>query len=289
MQKYNVTLPSSQLLTSDRQQNLRNLLRDYYTTLTQHLKTEHKDYQSALRLNKKILETKGEVSNERREKVEMIQNSFEKLLSSAQTMSDLLNEKLPEFPKDEQIQTGGVILDMIDDSGDSLMDPWGDDETKSFYTDLPDLRIFLPNYAPKLQTIQPEEPVITEEVLDMEIEPEQLEIDEQVVLADDFGKSGTPEPVVSEESVLPSTSTAAGSSTGSGAGSGSGGGHGTRQQFEIFLNNLANCVNTELIDSAAIEFLLNLNTKNNRKKLTSALFGVQRYHIYKLISITQII
>lgn len=270
-----MALPSSQLLTSDRQQNLRNLLKDYYFTLTHHLKSEHKDYQAALRLNKKILETKGEVSNERREKVDLIQSSFEKLLSSAQTMSDLLNEKLPEFPKDEQIQAGGVVLDMIDDSGETLMDPWGDDETKSFYTDLPDLRIFLPNYAPKLQPIQPEEPVITEEVLDMDIVPEQLEIDEPVVLADEFGKSGTPEPVISEESAVASTSTAAGSSSGGGGGSGSGG-HGTRQQFEIFLNNLANCVNTELIDSAAIEFLLNLNTKNNRKKLTSALFGVQR-------------
>lgn len=241
------------------------MLRDYYLTLTHHLKIEHKDCQSALRLNKKILETKGEVSAERREKVDVIQNNFDKLFTSAQTMSDLLNEQLPEFPKDEQIATGGVVLDMVDDSADSLMDPWEDEETKSFYTDLPDLRIFLPNYAPKIQTIQPEEPAMTEEALDMEIEPEQLEIDEPAVLAEEFAKSSTPEPVIAEEVAAPS---GAGEKTS---------GHGTRQQFEIFLSNLANCVNMELIDSAAIEFLLNLNTKNNRKKLTSALFGVQRY------------
>lgn len=215
-----------------------------------------------MKLNKKILETKGEVSTERREKVESIQNNFEKLLASSQAMADLLNETLPDFPKDEQIQSGGVVLDMVDDSNESPMDPWDDDETKSFYTDLPDLRIFLPNYAPKLQAIQPEEPTITEEVLDMEIEPEQLEVEEPAVAAEEFAKSSTPEPVTVEEVATPSTSHT--------------GGHGTRQQFEIFLSNLANCVNTELIDSAAIEFLLNLNTKNNRKKLTSNLFGVQR-------------
>lgn len=49
-----------------------------------------------------------------------------------------------------------------------------------------------------------------------------------------------------------------------------------KQQFEQFLQNLTNCVNKELIDSAAIEFLLNYNTKNNRKKLTKSIFGVQR-------------
>lgn len=261
-QKYNVSLPCSTFLTPERQQNLRNLLKDYYVSLAQHLKIEHKDYQSALRLNKKILETKGEVSNERKEKVDIIQSNFEKLLSSAQTMSDFLNEDLPEFPKDEQVQTGGVVLDMVDDTADSLMDPWGDDETKSFYIDLPDLRIFLPNYAPKLQPAQTEEPGITEEVLDMEIEPDQLEVDEPAGCAEEFTKSSTPEPPV-EETSAPSTTTHSVS-------------HPTKQQFEIFLNNLANCVNTELIDSAAIEFLLNLNTKNNRKKLVSGLFGVQR-------------
>lgn len=237
-------------------------MKDYYVSLAHHLKIEHKDYQSALRLNKKILETKGEVSSERKEKVDVIQSNFEKLLSSAQTMSDFLNEELPEFPKDEQIQTGGVVLDMIDDTADSLMDPWGDDETKSFYVDLPDLRVFLPNYAPKLQPPPVEETAITEDVLDMEIEPEQLEVDETTTLAEDFTKSTTPEPPL-EETAMPSTTTHTVS-------------HPTKQQFEIFLNNLANCVNTELIDSAAIEFLLNLNTKNNRKKLVSALFGVQR-------------
>lgn len=37
--------------------------------------------------------------------------------------------------------------------------------------------------------------------------------------------------------------------------------------LDSFLNTLSNCVNREMIDSAAIEFATNLNTKNNRKKL----------------------
>lgn len=238
--------------------------------MVKHLKIEHKEYQSALRLHKKILESKGEVSSDRKEKLEQLQTSFDKLLSSAQTMSDLLDETLQELPKDEQVQSGGVVLDMIDDSNESQLDPWGDEETKSFYTDLPDLRLFLPNYAPKCQDpVQSDEPALTEEALDMDIEPEQLEVEESTlesaleaaVLAEETGKSSTPEPVLADESAA----TASGSTAG-----------GNRQHFATFLKNLVNCVNKELIDSAAIEFLLNLNTKSNRKKLTTAIFGVKR-------------
>lgn len=227
-----------------------------------HLKSEHKEYQSALRLHKKILESKGEVSADRKEKLEALQSNYEKLISSAQTMSDLLNEPLPELPKDEQVQSGGVVLDIIDDSNDIQLDPWGDEETKSFYTDLPDLRLFLPNYAPKIQDpVQSDEPALTEEALDMDIVPEQLEVEESTVLAEETGKSSTPEPVLPEET----TTTTTGSNS-----------SGNRQHFATFLKNLVNCVNKELIDSAAIEFLLNLNTKSNRKKLTTTIFGVKR-------------
>lgn len=37
--------------------------------------------------------------------------------------------------------------------------------------------------------------------------------------------------------------------------------------LDSFLTTLSSCVNREMIDSAAIDFSTNLNTKNNRKKL----------------------
>ncbi len=46
--------------------------------------------------------------------------------------------------------------------------------------------------------------------------------------------------------------------------------------MDSFIAQLPNCVNRELIDKAAKEFLLNLNTKLNRKRLVGALFQVQR-------------
>jgi regulator of nonsense transcripts 2 len=46
--------------------------------------------------------------------------------------------------------------------------------------------------------------------------------------------------------------------------------------MDAFINELPNCVNRELVDKAAKEFCLNLNTKLNRKRLVNALFQVQR-------------
>ena len=46
--------------------------------------------------------------------------------------------------------------------------------------------------------------------------------------------------------------------------------------MDAFILQLPNCVNRELIDKAAKDFCMNLNTKNNRKRLVTALFQVQR-------------
>lgn len=46
--------------------------------------------------------------------------------------------------------------------------------------------------------------------------------------------------------------------------------------MDSFIAQLPNCVNRELIDKAAKEFCVSLNTKLNRKRLTSAIFQVQR-------------
>lgn len=110
-QKFNVELPAYTLLTSDKQQNLRNLLKDYYYTLCKHLYSEHKSYQQAIRTNRNILASKGEVSNERKEKLELMQSNFEKLSASVQAMAELLNENMPELPKDEDDPIKGMVLE----------------------------------------------------------------------------------------------------------------------------------------------------------------------------------
>ena len=74
LQKYTeYTLPVSTLLAPDKQHNLRNLLKDYYASLCKYLKSEHKSLKTAQRINRNIMESKGEISTERKEKLELMQ------------------------------------------------------------------------------------------------------------------------------------------------------------------------------------------------------------------------
>ncbi|XP_058812467.1 regulator of nonsense transcripts 2 [Topomyia yanbarensis] len=255
--KFSISVPSSTLLPPDKQNNLRNLLKDYYQTLSEHLKNEHKQLQYAEKSRRRMLESKGEVSNDKKEQIEMLQNNYEKLFSSTQTMADLLNESLPELAVEIEIcSTEGNVIDNAVDEQFANLDPWGDEDTRNFYVNLPDLRQFLPNYCGKKEEVIPDEPAITEDVLDMDVEPE-ADTEDLQDLPSELSEAAD---VEDEPVTAPSTPHH----------------HANREYFEAFIANLQNCVNMELIDSASIDFLLNLNTKNNRKRVVKVLFGVQR-------------
>lgn len=49
-----------------------------------------------------------------------------------------------------------------------------------------------------------------------------------------------------------------------------------KAMMETFINKLSNISNRDLVNEAAQEFCLKLNTKSNRKKLVRALYGVSR-------------
>uniref|UniRef100_A0A336MDV6 CSON014173 protein n=1 Tax=Culicoides sonorensis TaxID=179676 RepID=A0A336MDV6_CULSO len=256
-EKYQKTLPKSSLLPEDKQQVFKQRLKDYYTSLAKHLKSEHKELQIAERNKRKQIQSKGEISQEKREQLESLQASYDKLLSSTQILSDLLNEPMPELPIDtEQAEEGGIV-NISDDFTNVQLDPWGDEDTKMFYTDLPDLRGILPNYsAPKeVSPVDTEDQVVTEEALDADDEPE-LKVDPNLEVSDptSITPDNQDEPTPEHNKIQIQS----------------------KQQFEVFLQNLVNCVNKEMADSAAIEFLLNYNIKPYRKKLVRTLFGVHR-------------
>lgn len=266
-------MPKSNFLPPEKQQALRGLLKEYFKTLSTHLLSEHQEIQSISRGIRKALESKGEVSDERKEKCELMQQQFDKFLTSAQTLSDLINEPLPVLPKDKE-EISGTVLDSISE-GD--LDPWrGDEETKSFYCDLPDLRQFLPNYAPKQKDIQLEEPSITEEQLDGEIDTDQLDVDDPPSSSSDVPNEAETDNPTPEENITPASTPSVELEKHDRVPQIPERSGNNKEAFEQFLRHLNNCVNTELIDSAAIEFLLNFNTKNNRKKVGNYIFSVQR-------------
>ena len=249
-EKLNVPIPKSKLLSPDKQQNVRLLLRDYYNSLCKHLLKEHKDLQAFEKQNRKILQTRGELSAERKEKLEALQLSYERLLTSVQNFSDTLDEPMPELPVDTEVKLETEESFKLNNEGEesSIMeDMWGDEETRRFYEVLPDLTVFLPGSY--LKEVVKQDAPITEDVLDEELTFDEIE---------EIEKVDEPEPEVEEPQVANISN---------------------KFLLDAYLTHLPNCVNREMIDNAAVDFLINLNTKHNKKKLIKALFGVSRIRL----------
>lgn len=254
-EKYDLSIPKSTFLPPEKQQNVKALLKEYYSSLCKHLIKDHNEMQEFERQNRRILQTKGEVSQERKEKLESLQISYDKLLAATQNFSDILDEDMPVLrsssvvKEEESMMVTGAGMEFEGGTAVNVDNVWCDVETQRFYCELPELQAFLPTaFIPKNQTPTPAESTVTEETLDSEIPTEELE---------DDGKSE--EPAVEEDPEDTTTTTVS-----------------NKIIVDAFLNNLSNCVNREMIDNAAIEFLLTLNNKHNRKKLVRTLFTVNR-------------
>ncbi|XP_017064417.1 regulator of nonsense transcripts 2 [Drosophila eugracilis] len=288
--KYGVEVPKSDFLTADKQLNLRTMLKGYFKALCKHVLAEQTELMNMTKNIRRTMECKGEISTEKREKCELMQAGFDKLLASAQSLSELLGEPLPELAKESECCNPGTVIDnMLDSAAFGVLDPWGDEETRSFYTDLPDLRQFLPNFsAPKVDLETLEEPSeLTEEAIEANLDAE-MDLDDPPSTTSDTALDNANEeqpttPLAPSEDVKPQKMGSALMELGRQQQQQSqltqNSSHTQtqmRQQFDGFLVNLFNCVNKELIDSAAIEFLLNFNTKHQRKKLTRTIFSVQR-------------
>ncbi|XP_066260334.1 regulator of nonsense transcripts 2 [Euwallacea similis] len=253
--KYEISIPKSGFLLQDKQQNVRGLLKEYYLSLSKHLVKDHQELQNFEKQNVKILQTKGELSQERKEKHESLQSFYDKLLANTQSFAETLDEDMPtlkvqNIPKtDENMIVTGSGAD-FEDNASNVENIWCDMETQKFYCDLPELRVFLPTAFLKNQPPPPPAETVTEDVLDSELPVEDEQEDSKSEEA----------PPATEEDTDDQTSTNASN----------------KIVLEAFLNNLPNCVNREMIDNAAIDFLVTLNMKHNRKKLVKALFGVNR-------------
>ncbi|KAK3612029.1 hypothetical protein CHS0354_021705 [Potamilus streckersoni] len=298
-EKYGLTIPRSDFLPNERQKGCRNLLGDYYASLCKHLTKDFKELKGMERQNRKILQTKGELSADRKEKYEEAYNAYQKLYSNTSVLSDLLDEDMPELPEEDLKQDEGGMLDIFNPllnvefqyEGDSAL--FEDEDARSFYETLPDLKAFIPGILYKeseqsgcKQETQDEEKELAEDMENLEIEDVEREIEITVKEEENQSIDGDGESAMTstektesvkdddkeearaleEMGLLPMITDEDDTETG----------NLMKLQFEAFTNSLPNSVNRELIDKAAIEFCMNFNTKTNRKKLVRALFTVHR-------------
>lgn len=56
--------------------------------------------------SRRILHSKGELSEDRHKQYEEFATCYQKLLASTQSLADLLDENMPELPQDKTVQEG---------------------------------------------------------------------------------------------------------------------------------------------------------------------------------------
>lgn len=297
-EKYDIVIPRSDFLPPDRQKGLKNLLKDYYKTLCVHAVKEHKLLQNQDRQNRRTLQTKGELPKDRKEKFEAKQIEWQKLWSATQQMADILDEDLPELPPDlpefmdEPEDIGGSLnFDVTNRfKGQPEFDAgalWEDEDTRSFYEHLPELKSQIPQILYKDCLKEEAKSLESKETKDDKIEKsekdENMESEANDQAPTDVTENAEDEETTdvveeTDDDVNPALVDADLEADESDEDSNreSALKQSNKVLLDAFLSSLPNCVNRDMIDKSAVNFCTNLNTKHNRKKLVRALFTVQR-------------
>uniref|UniRef100_A0A914UNX1 MIF4G domain-containing protein n=1 Tax=Plectus sambesii TaxID=2011161 RepID=A0A914UNX1_9BILA len=162
---------------------------------------------------------------------------------------------------------------------------WEDEDTRQFYETLPELRVMLPGIlfkdseeatlAPVVEKIQDEklEELIAEEAGgEQSAEGKEAEntADSTADNAADSAADSTAADADDDAAVLPPEADDDVDDSGHVSGST------LKLLMQAFVDQLPKLVNRDLIDHAAVDFVTNLNTKTNRRKLVRALYEVPR-------------
>uniref|UniRef100_A0A8C2IV80 UPF2 regulator of nonsense mediated mRNA decay n=1 Tax=Cyprinus carpio TaxID=7962 RepID=A0A8C2IV80_CYPCA len=244
VEKFGSSFPPSQIINAEKQQPFQNLLREYFTSLTKHLKKDHRELQNIERQNRRILHSKGELSEDRHKQYEEFATSYQKLLANTQTLADLLDENMPELPVDKTVQEEhGPGIDIFTPGKPGEYDLeggiWEDEDARNFYENMVDLKAFVPailfkdNEKSSQPSKEAREGSSTEE---LEMELEALDIaDEPIDLdtADETESEELAKKLLDEQEQEDEEA-----STGS---------H-LKLIVDAFIQQLPNCINRDLID-----------------------------------------
>lgn len=285
--QYGIALPKSNLIAEKHQVDFRNALDSYFKSLSQCVVKVHKERQRQLRRDRHILQSKGELSKEREEENEAAQTSYDKLLTNASTLAEILDKDMPDLPADHVVEDANpmsidIQLPMMTFS-EEIFDAhslWEDEDVRSFYEGVTDIKPFVPAILlegrRKASGVEPSstdvkvasdgtaaEQVVTMETAEADEKAalEKMIQDTEEAVAMEEGAEGEEEELTQEEEAatpVPATTEPAG------------------PQLEELLARLPTLMNRKFVDEFAVDFCLTMNTKLNRRKLVNALFSVDR-------------
>ncbi|KQJ83656.1 regulator of nonsense transcripts UPF2 isoform X1 [Brachypodium distachyon] len=269
-------------VTDDVKSFFKKALSSYYDATTVVLQSEHASLRVMESENSKILNAKGELSDENTALYEKLRKSFDQLLHCVSSLAEALDMQPPVMPDDGHTTrvTTGTDLSPTGKESSTVESIWDDEDTKAFYESLPDLRVFVPGVLlgeaePKLvdqhgkvheQTSEStlEHGNEVQDNAETSVPEHQLEVKANIISKNredkekvDKGKSKEKDAGRKEDIESDKVRVTDGAS------------------LDNLLQRLPRCVSRDLIDQLTVEFCY-LNSKANRKKLVRTLFNVPR-------------
>ncbi|KAG9058049.1 hypothetical protein FS842_002010 [Serendipita sp. 407] len=254
---------SEELVEKEVRDRFRKMCEGYYDSVAKLLVKEHKRLQEQDRRNHEAYIRSGEIFEDRQQAYEKMTKNYEKLLSNCQTLSELLNQRMPPLPDASKSDTIGISSGERQ-AGDELDSnvgrggQWEDDEERKFYEDLIDLKDWVPRSFLNIPEGEAETSSQTEG--DTEADIERLmdmtrEVDEDTEDGDDEIRSASP--VTEVDAVVAP---------------------GPSQILTGILGKLPNATSRDSIDEVAIEFMY-INSKAARKRLVKFLLSSQKQRL----------
>lgn len=273
-------------VTAEQKKNFKKAFNTYYDALAELLQSEHKSLQQMEKENSKLVNAKGELSEDSASSYEKLRKSYDHLYRNISSLAEALDMQPPVMPEDgttrltvgDEASSSGAVKDT------SVPEPvWDDEETKTFYECLPDLRAFVPavllgevesaktkdkssesssEVVESQQTAEdttefPADSGSMADVSTIEQPKEKDEVDKEKAkdAKKEKGKEKDSDKKLENEKEKGKSLDVA--------------------NFERLLQRLPGCVSRDLIDQLTVEYCY-LNSKTNRKKLVKALFNVPR-------------
>ncbi|VDN16986.1 unnamed protein product [Gongylonema pulchrum] len=252
-------LPCSPVLTSEHKKTFAQLFLDYRASLIEHIRKDLMEVNQLLRSIKKQMRTRGDASAEDHSRLDAARARYEKILAAGVQLSEVLGVEMEKMEEEQSEDEEEEILTVAFSQAkqDGNLSIWPDKDTRYFYETKLELRQLVPSILfqeSEQQTLDlvgtkiddvdlsgldtvVEEPENDRESLNEEDEDVTLE----VVDVNPAITASIMEPKVSGQDLKTMTSE--------------------------FLRRLPWLINRDLIDSAALDFVTNLNTSSNRKKL----------------------
>jgi len=267
----------------------------YFEKVSKKLLIEHKKLQDRDRKNHEAYIRSGEIFEDRQQEYEKMTKAYEKLLTSCQTLSDLLYLPMPTLPAqthkvDTIIVTSSKNRDVREEFNASGA-KWEDEEERRFFEDLQDLQDFVSKgqlgIEEKSESESSESDAENErkeraeaEVKELEKELKKLELlgDEQQSLENGSAKNGVDGEIENEDDNATPVQSPPKTPTRPESPGPAPQAQGPSQLLTALLTRLPDATNRTMIDSAAVDFA-NVNSKAARKRLVKFLTQVPKHRI----------